>query len=76
MSVEGLEPTREVVCCHEVCEVRSQLIMAVVVEALHGGFLDRAVHALDLSIGPGMVGFGQSVLSPVCLTDHVKAHRP
>ncbi len=25
----------------------------------HSGFLDRAVHAFDLAISPGMVGLGQ-----------------
>ena len=73
---EGLETLGEIVGCHEVCEVRSQLIMAVVVVAFYSGLLDRAVHPCDLSVGPGMIGFGQSVLNAVCLTDHVKAHRP
>ena len=50
--------------------------MAVVMEALDGRVLDRAVHPFDLAIGPWMVGFGQPVLDPVGLADHVKAHRP
>ena len=45
-------------------------------EALDGGLLDRAVHPFDLAIGPWMVGFGQPVLDPVGLADHIKAHRP
>ena len=37
--------------------------------------LDRPVHPLDLAVGPRMVGLRQPVLDPVCLTDHVEAHR-
>jgi hypothetical protein len=50
--------------------------VAVVVEALHGGFLDRAVHSLDLAVGPRMVRLGEPVLDAIRLTDHVEAHRP
>jgi hypothetical protein len=37
--------------------------------------LDRAVHAFDLAIGPGVVWLGQAVLDPVGLADHVEPHR-
>ena len=46
---EGLQPAPEVVVADEVAEVTSQLIVVVVVEAFHGGLLDRAVHPLDLA---------------------------
>jgi hypothetical protein len=29
------------------------------------GFLERAIHALHLAIGPGMVGFGETVLETI-----------
>lgn len=45
-----------------------QLIMVFVVIGPHGGFLDRAVHALDLAVGPGVVGFGQAVIDIVAST--------
>ena len=54
----------------------TQLVMAVVMEALDGCVLDRAVHALDLPVGPGMVGLCQPMLDLVGLTDHVEVHRP
>ena len=54
----------------------SQLIVAVIVEALDGSVLDRPVHPLDLAIRPRMVRLGQTVLDPVRLADHVEAHRP
>ena len=50
--------------------------MAFVMEALDRGLFDRAVHPFDLAISPWMVGFGQPVLNPVCLADHIEAHRP
>ena len=67
----------------------SELVVAVVMEAFdvrRGNdppdrflfrftLLDRAVHPLDLAIGPWMVGLGQPVLDPVCIADHVEAHR-
>ena len=56
--------------------MRSQLIVAVVMEAFDGGVLDRPVHPLDLAIRPRMVRLGQPVLDPVGFTDHVEAHRP
>ena len=36
--------------------------MMTVVVALHGGFLDGSVHALDLAVRPGMVGLGKPVI--------------
>jgi len=37
---------------------------------------DGALHPFDLAIGPGMIGLGEAVRNPVCLADHVEAHRP
>jgi hypothetical protein len=39
--------------------------VAVVVVAFDGGVLDGAVHAFNLTIGPGMVGLGESMLNAV-----------
>ena len=54
----------------------AQLGVVVVVVALDGGVLDRAVHAFDLAVGPRMIRLGQPVLDVVRRTDHVEAHRP
>ena len=54
--------------------MRPQLVVALIVEALDGRFLDGAVHPLDLSVSPGMVGFGKPVLDIVRFADHVEAH--
>jgi len=53
-----------------------QLIMLVIVIPLDCCVLDRAVHPLNLAIGPWMVGLGQPVLNPVGIADHVEPHRP
>jgi hypothetical protein len=59
------EPAAEVVSGDEVGEVPAELIVAVVVEALDGGVLDGAVHPLDLTVGPGVLGLGGAVLDVV-----------
>ena len=50
--------------------------MNIVVIPLECGVLHCSVHSLDLTVSPWMVGFGQPMLNPVCVTDHVKTHRP
>ena len=60
-SLEGLESAGEVVGPKEVSQVRFELVVGVVEVALDGGVLDSSVHALELPVGPGMVGFGQAV---------------
>ena len=39
----------------------AELLVAVVVVALDGGFLDGAVDAFDLAVGPGVIGPGEAV---------------
>ena len=40
----------------------TKLLVGLVVIAPNGGFLEGAVHPLDLTVGPGMVRFGEAVL--------------
>ena len=56
---------------YEVREVALELPVVVVVLARDGGFLDRAVHTFDLTIGPRMPNLGQSVLNAVLATNRV-----
>jgi hypothetical protein len=56
--------------------VHPKLIVIFVVEPFHRRFFDRAVHPLNLAIGPRLVGLGQPVLDVVGFADHVEAHRP
>ena len=60
-----LRRRREVIGCDEVRKMLSKLLMALVVEALDCGFLDGPVHSLDLSVGPGVLWFGQPMVDIV-----------
>ncbi len=59
---EGFEAFGEVVGVEESGEVEGELTVAPVVVGANGGLFDRAVHAFDLAVGPGMVGFGEAVV--------------
>ena len=59
---QGLEPAGEVVGRDEVGEMAAQLVVGFVVVAFDRRFLEGSVHALDLAVGPGMVGLGQPML--------------
>lgn len=50
----------------------AELFVVVIVEALDGGVLDRAVHPFDLAIGPGVPDLGEAVLDPVLFAAHVE----
>jgi hypothetical protein len=71
-AAKGLESPREVVGCDEVGQVRFELFVGVIEEALDGGFLDGPVHPFDLSVGPGMVGLGQTVSDAMTKTDAIE----
>jgi hypothetical protein len=53
-ALQGLQTSTEVVGGNEVGEVLSELVVAVVVVAFDRRILDRPVHSLDLTVGPGM----------------------
>ena len=59
---QGLEALSEVVGVEEGFEVLSELLVGLVVIAPNGGFLEGAVHPLDLTVGPGMVRLSEAVL--------------
>lgn len=65
---ERLEPSTVIVGIDEELEMLPQLIMAPVMVAFDGGVLDAAVHPFDLTIGPRMVGLGESMLDAVFAT--------
>ena len=46
--------------------MRAELVVAIVVVPLDGRVLNCAVHALDLTVRPRMVGLGQPVFSVQC----------
>jgi hypothetical protein len=71
-AVKGLESASEVVGSDEVLQVRFELFVRVIEEAFDGGFLDGPVHPFDLSVGPGMVGLGQTVADAMTTTDAIE----
>ncbi len=62
---QGLEPTSVIVGIHEQVQMRSKLVVDVVVVALDRRILDRAVHSRDLSVGPKMIHLGKPILDVV-----------
>ena len=71
-AAQGLQPTGMVVGVDEQLQVRPELVVGVVVVALDCGVLDGAVHPLDLTVGPRMVGFGQAMLDAVLVADAIE----
>lgn len=69
---EGLEAPGEVVGGDEVVEMAAELVVAVVVVALDGRVLDRAVHPFDLTVGPRMVRLGQPMLDAMALAGPIE----
>ena len=67
---DRFEPPYKIVSCDKVCEMNVHLFMVIAVIPL-----ECSVHSLDLTFSPCMVGFGQPMLNPVRVKDHVKAHR-
>ena len=66
------EPFAEIVGIQEAAQTVAELFMAVVVIGFQGGFLDRPVHPLHLTVGPRMIGLGQPVLDAIAKTNAVK----
>jgi len=50
----------------------AELIVALVVVAFDGCFFQGPVHALDLPVGPRMIGLGQSMLDAVLAASHAE----
>ena len=65
-----------VVGIQEQLQMMPELVVAVVVVAPDSRVLDRAVHPLDLAIGPGMARFGQAVIDVVPGTGVLKGMSP
>ena len=71
-SFQGLEALGEIVGHQEGCQMVTKLLMSIVVVAIDGGFLERSIHALDLAVRPGMIGFGEAMLDAMLGADAVK----
>src|SRR5262245_59105908 len=67
-----LRPPSVVVGVDEVSKVSFELIMSIIMVTLDGRFLDRAVHALDLTIGPRMLDLGQPMFDAILLAAQIE----
>lgn len=61
-AAEGFEPLGKVVGIEEGAQMLLELSMAIVVISSHSGFLDGAIHAFDLTIGPRVIWLGQAMI--------------
>ena len=71
-ALESLEATAVIVGVDEVVQVSLKLSMTVIVKALDGGLFDGPVHSLDLSVCPGMLDLGRSVVDAVLAASAAK----
>lgn len=69
---EGFEAAGVIVGVDEVAEMAAQLVVIVVVIAFDSRLFDRPVHALNLTVGPGVRDLGQTVFDIVFMADTVK----
>jgi len=69
---QGLQAVPVVVGVDEHRQVGVELLVAVIVVAFDGAFLDRPVHPFDLPVGPGMLHLCQPVLDAVLAAAHVE----
>ena len=69
---EGLEPTAEIIGVDEIGEMSAQLVVIVIVVSLNGRVLDRAVHSLDLTVGPRMIDLGEAMRDSVLSASHAE----
>jgi hypothetical protein len=73
---EGREPFGGVVGVEELAALLLQLFVGGVMEAPDSGVLQGSVHPLDLTVGPRIVGLGQSVLDVVLGAGILEVNRP
>jgi hypothetical protein len=64
-AAQRLEPAGKVVGGQEVAEMAAHLLLRVIIRAPDDCTLEDAVHALDLSVRPGMARFGQAMIDAV-----------
>jgi len=63
---ERFEASTIIVCADEIGEMSFELLLVPnVMVAFDSGFLNCSVHALDLTIGPGMLDLGEPMLDAI-----------
>jgi len=71
-TLQGFEPTAEVIGSDKISQMGAQLVTCFVVVTVDGGLFEGAVHALDLTVRPGVIGFGQAMLNAVRPADLIE----
>lgn len=71
-SLEGFEAFGEVIGHQDTVEMLFQMLMRLVIVFLDWGFFSCSVHALDLAIGPGVIGVREPVFNGMFITDTCK----
>jgi hypothetical protein len=62
----------EVVSLLEGLEMCFQMLMGLLIAFLHRGFLEGAVHGLELAVNPGITDLGKPVLHPMLMADAIE----
>jgi len=75
-ATKALQALGEVVRIEKGRQMRPQAFVGLVVEAPDGGLFDRAVHAFDLPVRPGMIEFRQPMLDSELGARQVKCMGP
>jgi hypothetical protein len=73
---ECFETSCKVAGIDDVSEVLTALVVSVIMIAVNGGLFDRAVHAFDLAIRPGMFDLGEPVIDAVVGASALKGMAP
>lgn len=71
--MQGFQVTAKVVGADEVGQMGAELLVAVVILSLNRRVFDRAVHSLDLTVGPGVARLGQAMVNIVLGTGELEA---
>ena len=74
-ALQRLETSAVIVSVDEVDEVIFELSVTIIMIASDGRFLDRPVHALDLTVGPRVLDLSQPMFDPVLPAAHVEHMR-
>lgn len=72
---ERLQPASEIVGGDEIGEMRPQLVVRFVEVSFDRRILDRAVHAFDLTVRPGMLWFRQPMVDVVTCASEFEGMR-
>ena len=70
--LQGLQSFAKIVCLQEYLQVLTQLFIVLIKVTIDRIFFDASVGALDLSVGPRMIRFGQAMFNPARFTDFIE----